>query len=211
MAFYLRASEANTRETLSLSLRLRDARARAWAYTFGKCSVFVRCLFGVCSAKLKNQHWPDRESSMGGQFQDILDSLPEKPPRSRLEPYRELIDELRRRGRTFREIADLLGEKCHVETAASTIHDFVRIRSRREQRSGGRSSAGTIKSTKAPIPQGIESAPPAAKAVAAVDEVRRKIASLKARKSVVEQTPEGFQFDPGEPLRLKKPGKKADE
>ena len=38
---------------------------------------------------------------MGGHFQDILDSLPEKPARSRLEPYRELIEELRRRGRTF--------------------------------------------------------------------------------------------------------------
>ena len=65
---------------------------------------------------------------MGGRFQDILDSLPEKPPRSRLEPYRDLIEELRRRGRTFREIAHILREKCHVETAASTIHDFVRVR-----------------------------------------------------------------------------------
>jgi len=61
------------------------------------------------------------------------------------------------------------------------------------------------------MPQGIESAPPSAKALAAVGEVRRKIAALKARKSVVEPTPEGFQFDPSEPLRLKKPGEKADE
>jgi len=37
---------------------------------------------------------------MDGKFQDILDSLHEKPPRSRLEPYRELIEELRRRERT---------------------------------------------------------------------------------------------------------------
>jgi len=45
MAFCLRSSEANTRETLSLSLRLRDARARAWA----SCSENDRCLSGVCS------------------------------------------------------------------------------------------------------------------------------------------------------------------
>jgi hypothetical protein len=55
---------------------------------------------------------------MDGQFKDILDSLPEKSPRSRLSPYRELIDELRRRDRTFREIAQILAEKCGVETAA---------------------------------------------------------------------------------------------
>jgi len=148
---------------------------------------------------------------MGGQFQDILDGLPEKPPRSRLEPYRELIDELRRRGRTFREIAHVLAEKCHFETAASTIHDFVRIHSRRERRSPRRSSAGTTKSTTAHIPQRIDSPPPAVKAVVAVDEVRRKIAALKTRKSVIEPTQEGFQFDPSEPLRLKNRGKKTDE
>jgi DNA-binding response OmpR family regulator len=34
------------------------------------------------------------------------------------------------------------------------------------------------------------------------DEVRRRIAALKARKPVVEPEPNGFQFDPTEPLRL---------
>jgi len=149
---------------------------------------------------------------MDSQFQDILDSLPEKPPRSRLEPYGELIDELRRRGRTFREIAHILAEKCHLETAASTIHDFVRMRSRIEQGSPSGSSKRTTKSTPAPKPQELETVKPAAKTGAVVDEIRRKIASLKVRKSVIEPTPQGFQFDPGEPLRLMKPGKKrADE
>ena len=80
---------------------------------------------------------------MGGQFKDILDSLPEKSPRSRLDPYLELIEELRRRGRTFREIAHILAERCYLETAASTIHDFIRTRSQRAQRSPRRSSNGT--------------------------------------------------------------------
>ena len=148
---------------------------------------------------------------MGGQFKDILDSLPEKSPRSRLDPYLELIEELRRRGRTFREIAHILAEKCHVETAASTIHDFIRTRSRRVQRSARRSSKGTTKSVTVPTPERTESAILAAKTGPAVDEVRRKIAALNARKSVIDPTPEGFHFDPSEPLRLKKPGKKGSD
>ena len=145
---------------------------------------------------------------MEGQFQDILDSLPEKPQRSCLEPYRELIDELRRRGRTYREIAHILAEKCHVETAVSTIHDFVRVRSQRAQRLPGRSFRGTPKQMLLSSTQDVEMETPAAKAGAAADDVRRRIAALKLRKSVIEPTPEGFHFDPGEPLRLKKPGKK---
>ena len=59
-------------------------------------------------------------------FKEILDNLPEKPPRSRLEPYRELILEMRRRGRPLREIAKVLAEKCGVSVVPSTIHDFVK-------------------------------------------------------------------------------------
>jgi len=146
---------------------------------------------------------------VGGQFQDILDSLPEKHPRSRLEPYGALIDELRRRGRTFREIADILAEKCHVETAASTIHDFVRTRSRRE--SPGRSSNGTPKQVPLATTPAVEMGTPAAKAGATADEVRQKIVALKVRKSVIDPTPEAFEFDPSEPLRLKKPGRKGSD
>ena len=50
---------------------------------------------------------------------------------------------------------------------------------------------------------------PAAKASAATDEVRRKIAAFKARKSVIDPAPEGFHYDPNEPLRLKKPAKRT--
>jgi hypothetical protein len=92
---------------------------------------------------------------MDGQFQDILNGLPDKPPRSRLEPYSALIDELPRRGRTFREITQILGDRCHVKTAASTIHDFVRVRSRREHRILKRSSTGTSRSLSPPTLQAV--------------------------------------------------------
>ena len=71
---------------------------------------------------------------MDERFQAILDSLPPKPPRSRLEPYWELIREMRRRGRTYREIAQVLSDKCQVVVATSTIHDFVQVRSRNRLR-----------------------------------------------------------------------------
>ena len=40
-----------------------------------------------------------------------LANLPPKPPRSKLEPHRELIRELRRKGRTYREVALLFEER----------------------------------------------------------------------------------------------------
>jgi len=59
--------------------------------------------------------------AMDAKFKEILDGLPSKRPRSRLEPYGELIRELRRRGRTYRDIADILGEKCQVQVTASGV------------------------------------------------------------------------------------------
>jgi hypothetical protein len=58
---------------------------------------------------------------MNPDFQDILDGLPEKPPRSRLETYRPLIEELRRRGRTYQEIVEILEEKCQLHTFLNSL------------------------------------------------------------------------------------------
>ncbi len=57
-----------------------------------------------------------------------IDNLPEKPPRSKLEPHRELIRELRRRGRTYREVASIFRERLGLDVAPSTIHSFVKVR-----------------------------------------------------------------------------------
>jgi hypothetical protein len=64
---------------------------------------------------------------MDDNFQDIIDSLPEKRSRSRLEPYGKLIDELLRRGWTYRGIAGILAKKFQLKVSISTIHDFVRL------------------------------------------------------------------------------------
>jgi hypothetical protein len=65
---------------------------------------------------------------MDPELKKILDTLPNKPSRSRLEPCREFVEELRRRGRTYREISVILAEKCQVKVSASGIHDFMRAR-----------------------------------------------------------------------------------
>lgn len=68
---------------------------------------------------------------MQDKFKAILDTLEKTPARSRLEPYGELIDELRRRRRTYRDIARILTEECKFNTSRSTVHDFVQSRLRK--------------------------------------------------------------------------------
>ena len=62
---------------------------------------------------------------MDDKFEAILKNLPSKEPRSRLEPYRELITEMRKRGRAYREIAHVLKKACGLTVGASTVNDFV--------------------------------------------------------------------------------------
>ena len=134
---------------------------------------------------------------MGANFQEILDSLAEKPPRSRLEPYRNLVEELLRRGRTYREIRQILAEKCGIQVALSTLHCFMAPQSRRAD----------LKSPSVPG-KSTENAAPTRKGRSDgntnqrhIDEVRQRIEALKHRKTT-ERKPEGFSYDPDEPLRL---------
>ena len=57
-------------------------------------------------------------------------SLPPKPPRSKLEPHCELIRELRRKGRTYREVSRLFAERLGLQVAPSTLHSFIKVRAR---------------------------------------------------------------------------------
>jgi hypothetical protein len=129
---------------------------------------------------------------MDEKFQSILESLPKKSPRSRLEPYQDLINELRRRGRTYREIERILVEQCHVETSRSAINDFVRVRSRKKtlkRQAGGSSEANAI--------------PPLNRETPSSDEVYRRIAELKRRPTPQQTTPEiVFHYNPDEPLHI---------
>lgn len=153
---------------------------------------------------------------MDERFQAILDSLPPKLPRSRLEPYSELIRELRRRGRTYREIAQVLAEKCQVGVVPSTVHDFVRVRT---QKGKAKQQPVTPLADTSPSPNGNPATSttgavkmPAQKADA--EEVRRRIEELKQRPvSPRDKAKPVFEYNPEEPLRLRpnpsKPGNDA--
>jgi hypothetical protein len=67
---------------------------------------------------------------MEGRLRTILEQLPPDPPRSKLEPYADLIWDLRRRRKTYRAIAAFLAEHCNLQVQHSTIYDFVRVRKR---------------------------------------------------------------------------------
>lgn len=149
---------------------------------------------------------------MDPKFKEILDSLPDKPPRSRLQPYGGLIAELRRRGRTFQDIAHILAEKCQVQVTASGIHAFVRTRSQAKRRSRTRrNSRKDERMVVSALPRIKTATPESAVAPTPGDEVARKIAALKARRPDAGPTSERFHFDVNEPLRLKKDEKRKSE
>ena len=69
-------------------------------------------------------------SPMNDDLLRIADSVPEDGPRSRLEPYREVILRWRRQGRSYRRICQLLGDKLELKVGRTALHEFVRRRSR---------------------------------------------------------------------------------
>ena len=139
---------------------------------------------------------------MDRKFQDILDTLPERSPRSRLEPYRELICELRKRGRTYRDIAGILAEKCQLRVSVSRVHDFVRVQLRAKRKQAKqqasadariRTAAATLRTTEADTIR---------QARRSIDEARQRIAAVKLRPALGKANPPQFQYDPDEPLHL---------
>jgi hypothetical protein len=137
---------------------------------------------------------------MDERLRQILETLPEKPPRSRLEPFREFIGKLREQGRTYRDIAVILAERCELRISATAVHNFVRSRSREKpeprMRRTGQSGPPRNRST--------ERGRSVVEANGALHDVQQRIQALKRRSEEAQPAPQGFQFDPDEPLRLKK-------
>jgi IS30 family transposase len=142
------------------------------------------------------------------KLQDILNTLPEKPPLSRLETYRELIDELRQRGWTYREIVGILADKCQLTVSISTLHDFVRLRSLGKRPSAKRAAPDGSNAARIEPKGGVVGS---GQKAADDEEIRRRIAALKARKSAATPSLDNFDFDPAQPLRLITPGKPASD
>jgi hypothetical protein len=136
--------------------------------------------------------------AMENALQDILDSLPPRRRRSKLEPYAALIRALRAHGRSYREIVTILRERCGLHVAMHTVYHFVWARAQkrgarrppRRQPSGpvGRSSEASASSS--PLsPDGAE-------------DVWTRIAAVKQRAPASATEPKAFAYDENEPLQL---------
>lgn len=142
---------------------------------------------------------------MDSRLKAILKNLPAKKPRSRLEPYRELIREMRRRSRSYREIIQVLHKQCGVKVSVSTLHDFVRLRSRskpipsahsgaKQITNQSKTSVGHSKNIGLTIStlRGRKEYEDHAKTNKALQETRIKAPTKRTL----------FHYDPNEPLRL---------
>jgi len=169
--------------------------------------MLVRLSFDGRSTSLASR-WARASVSRGVDTDDriteILERLPAKPPRSRLDPHATLIEEMRRRGRTFVEIARVLAEECQVSTCPSNIHHFMKLRAR-TAKTERRASARSGVSIEVASPQ-MSAGKRVLQSKQSTDAVLR-IAALKQRKPLPPPVSEGFDYDPNEPLRLLKPEK----
>jgi IS30 family transposase len=135
----------------------------------------------------------------------ILDNLPDKPPRSKLEPHADVIATLRRKRCTYREIAEFLREHLGTIVSPSTIHDFVRVR-----RGRGKRNVGSARDEVPADPKALHRPKATENSSAADEAARQRIAAVKRRTPAEEPQPL-FKYEEDEPLRLhRKPSPKAD-
>jgi len=117
----------------------------------------------------------------------LLDSIPQKPPRSKLETHRELIRQLRRKGCTYRDIVRILHERVGLDVAVSTIHSFIKVRAKHRK-------------------QVQYELPPLASESKSIslnpDDAASRVAALRAKPIQQKAKPKYFHFEESEPLKL---------
>ena len=117
----------------------------------------------------------------------LLETIPQKPPRSKLETHRELIRQLRRKGCTYRDIVRILHERVGLEVAVSTIHSFVKVRAKHRKQ----------------VQYELPPLEPESKPITlSADDVAYRIAALKAKPIEPKAKPKHFHFEESEPLKL---------
>jgi hypothetical protein len=117
----------------------------------------------------------------------LLETIPQKPPRSKLETHRELIRQLRRKRCTYRDIVRILHERVGLDVAVSTIHSFVKVRAKHR------------KQVQYELPP-LKHESPSIRV--SPDDVASRIAALRARPIEQKAKPKHFHFEESEPLKL---------
>jgi hypothetical protein len=135
---------------------------------------------------------------MENALQAILDSLPPRRRRSKLEPYAALIRALRTRGRSYREIVTILRDQCGLRVAVHTVYHFVRAR---EQKKGARRPPHRLPSEPVRRASGA-SASPSPLSPDRPEDVWTRIAAVKQRAPASAAEPKAFAYDENEPLQL---------
>ena len=125
---------------------------------------------------------------MDESLRQLLDAVPVTAPRSKLEPHYEVIRELRRKRRTYAQIAHFLAEHLHVTVARTTIHAFVAVRARRK----------TMTVYELPSREAAKEKPPDRSDADIADPIE----ALRQRQPPAARRPR-FEFHEGEELKLK--------
>ncbi len=123
---------------------------------------------------------------MDSRLQQIADSQPNKPPRSKLEFHREFIRKMRRKGLTYRELARVLRDQLGVPVAPSTIHSFIKVRAKHRK----------LTQFELPSPESEETA------ASVADSVSGRITAFKGKPVSTEKKKRRFSFQESEPLKL---------
>ena len=117
----------------------------------------------------------------------LLETIAQKPPRSKLETHRELIRQLRRKGCTYRDIVRILHERVGIDVAVSTIHSFVKVRAKHRKQM--QYELPPLESESRPI--SLNS-----------DDVSSRIAALRSKSIEQKTKPKHFHFEESESLKL---------
>jgi hypothetical protein len=135
-------------------------------------------------------------NAMDDKVRAILESIPKKRQRSKLEPYTDLIEHLRRRGHTYREIMGILAEKCGLNVVSSTLVRFRAAHSKEKRKRTKHQEARMTGSAGPPnIRVNISSN-------ISDDGILKRIEALKQRPGKNEQPSKQFEYDPDQPLQL---------
>jgi hypothetical protein len=118
----------------------------------------------------------------------LLDSIPQKSARSKLERHPELIRQLRRKGCTDRDIVRILHERVGLEVAVSTIHSFIKVRAKHRKQ----------------VQYELPPLEPQSSVTARMnpEDVASRIAALKAKPVEYKAKPKHFHFEESEPLKI---------
>jgi hypothetical protein len=133
-------------------------------------------------------------------IKEIIQSLPPKPARSKLEPYAKLILELHRGGRSFREIVRVLSESCDFKTSRSAVNDFVRARLKKKEKP--QKNQRTAKPSQSNQPGLIPGKRQEIEHIVTEEDIQRRIFDLKKQQPKKETPAQLFEYDPDQPLQL---------